>query len=69
MEIDTELFARNEDISIHTYHDKEWGEERITICLYEKNKDMRGDPDKVLSLTFDQAETLATMLIKMMDSD
>ena len=69
MRIETELFVRDDSLSIHVYEDKEWGDERLTVCFYEKNKEMKGDPDRVLSLTIDQAETLATMLIKMMDTE
>jgi len=67
MKIDIELWAKGEDFSFHCYRDSEWGEDRITICVWEKNKMCQGDPDKVLSLTDEAASALAAMMQTLME--
>ena len=67
MKIDIELWAKGEDVSFHVYRDSEWGENRITVCIWEKNKTCQGDPDRVISLTDEAASTLAAMMQTLME--
>ena len=67
MKIDIELWAKGEQFSFNVYRDSEWGEDRITICVWEKNKMCQGDPDKVLSLTDEAASALAAMMQTLME--
>jgi len=67
MKIDIELWAKGEDVSFHVYRDAEWGEARITVCIWEKNKTCQGDPDRVISLTDEAASTLAAMMQTLME--
>lgn len=69
MDIILELFAKGDDVSLHVYKDQEWGNERYTICMWEKNKTMTGDPDKVISLSRDAAETLGVMVLKIIEEN
>ena len=67
MKIDIELWAKGDDTSFHVYRDKEWGEDRITICIWTKNPTCQGDADRVISLTDEAASTLASMMLTLQE--